>query len=126
MSVDASRPTSTVVVCSYTLDRWHLLERAIQSVLRQERPADEVVLVVDHNETMLDQCRNAFPSLTTVSNTHRRGLSGARNTGVELASSEVIVFLDDDAVAAPDWLEQILRAYRDPTVAGVGGLVRAD
>jgi len=126
MSVDASRPTSTVVVCSYTLDRWHLLERAIQSVLRQERPADEVVLVVDHNETMLDQCRKAFPSLTTVSNTHRRGLSGARNTGVELASSEVIVFLDDDAVAAPDWLEQILRAYRDPTVAGVGGLVRAD
>ena len=53
----------------------------------------------------------------------RRGLSGARNTGLESACGEVIVFLDDDAAADEDWLQHLLAPYAQPTVIGVGGLV---
>ena len=51
------------------------------------------------------------------------GLSGARTTGADHASGTVIAFLDDDAVAAPGWLEALIAAYRDPEVLGAGGPV---
>ncbi len=43
-----------------------------------------------------------------------QGLSGARNSGVAACGGEVVAFLDDDAFAAPDWLERLAEAYRDP------------
>jgi glycosyltransferase involved in cell wall biosynthesis len=59
-----------------------------------------------------------------IANEERQGLSGARNTGVAHSAGEVVAFLDDDAVAAPDWLERLADAYADPGVVGVGGTVR--
>jgi glycosyltransferase involved in cell wall biosynthesis len=56
-------------------------------------------------------------------NQDRPGLSGARNTGLRHARSDVVAFLDDDAVAEPGWLAALLRHYADPRVLGVGGLV---
>ena len=47
-------------------------------------------------------------------NTQRRGLAGARNTGVEASRGDVVVFLDDDARAAPRWLEEMSRHYARP------------
>ena len=40
----------------------------------------------------------------------------ARNTGVPATNSDIVLFLDDDAVAAPDWLERITAPCVDPTV----------
>ena len=53
--------------------------------------------------------RAVLPDVTVVENRKQRGLSGGKNTGVEVTSSDVVVFLDDDAVAHPDWL----RHFRD-------------
>jgi glycosyltransferase involved in cell wall biosynthesis len=58
-----------------------------------------------------------------VANRHAQGLSGARNTGVETASGDVVAFLDDDAAAEPDWLARLADAYADPAVIGAGGHV---
>jgi cellulose synthase/poly-beta-1,6-N-acetylglucosamine synthase-like glycosyltransferase len=51
------------------------------------------------------------------------GLSYARNAGVKQAKSEIVAFIDDDAVADKDWLRNIFKNYSDPSVVGVGGLV---
>ncbi len=53
------------------------------------------------------------------------GLSVARNDGIASASSEIIAFIDDDAVADPPWLSHLVRALDDTGAAGVGGWVRA-
>ena len=52
---------------------------------------------------------------------HGPGASGARNTGVAASHSEVVAFLDDDAVAAPSWLKALLGHFSSPDVVGVGG-----
>lgn len=114
-------PAVSVVVCAYTEDRWSDIERAITSVHAQSVPAYETVLVVDHNPALAARARRALSGVTVLENTRRIGLSGARNTGFDAAGGEIVAFLDDDAAAHPDWLEQLLAGYRDPAVMAVGG-----
>ncbi len=121
---NASAPTISVLICAYTLDRLDALAMAIESVQAQTAPAHEIVLAIDHSPELLAECRRRWPGLVVVENCEEQGLSGARNSGVAECGGEVIAFLDDDAVAAPDWLARIGEAYGDPTVLGVGGAVR--
>ncbi|KJE25075.1 putative glycosyltransferase [Frankia torreyi] len=114
-------PTS-VIICAYSEERWHDLLAAVDSVRGQGRPPEELIVVIDHNEALLTRARDAFGGTARVlANTGRRGLSGARNTGVAAATGAVLVFLDDDARGEPDWLERLLEPYADPRVQGVGG-----
>ncbi|MCK6209398.1 glycosyltransferase [Georgenia sp. EYE_87] len=115
----------SAVVCAYRDDRWPLTQRALGSLVSQTRPPEQIVLVVDHNDELLSRARAAFPDVVVVSNSSVRGLSGARNTGVAVSHGDVVAFLDDDAEAAPDWLELMMRHYDVPEVLGVGGHVRA-
>src|SRR4029077_6201031 len=80
--------------------------------------------VIDHAPDLLDEARALWPDLKVVANRERKGLSGARNSGVAEASGEVVAFLDDDAIAAPEWLARLAAAYADPKVVGAGGTVR--
>lgn len=119
-------PTVSVVVCAYTLERWDDICAAVESLRRQTRRPDEVVLVCDHAPELLDRARTAFPDVRCLPNEGPRGLSGARNTGVRVTTGAVVAFLDDDATAAPDWVQQFLDAYRDHDVIGVAGHVVPD
>jgi glycosyltransferase involved in cell wall biosynthesis len=113
----------SVVICAYTEDRWDRLAAAIASVRRQSRPAAETIVAIDHCPPLARRVAAAFPDVTVVSSTGRPGLSGARNTGLGRASGDVVAFLDDDAQAAPDWLERLSGGYGPEEVVGVGGAV---
>ena len=121
--MSATPATASVVICTYTEDRWSQLQRSIDSVLAQRVPPAEVIVVVDHNPALLARLSGVLGGrVTVVSNEERQGLSGGRNTGVRHATGSHVVFLDDDARAEPDWLESLLSAFDDPDVVGVGGL----
>jgi glucosyl-dolichyl phosphate glucuronosyltransferase len=112
---------ASVVICAYTLDRWDDLNAAVASVRRQARPAREIFVVVDNNETLLERARREIDGATVIPNTNARGLCGGRMTGAELATAPVIAFLDDDAIADKHWLQELLSAYENDRVLGVGG-----
>jgi glycosyltransferase involved in cell wall biosynthesis len=125
------RPTAvgsiSVVLCTYSDSRWAHLVDALDSLRRQtveDVLALEVIVVVDHNPTLLARVRRELPDVVAMENLEAPGLSGARNSGVAAASGGIIAFLDDDAVAAPDWLERLTSSYVDPAVIGVGGSIR--
>ena len=120
---DAFNDTVTVVVCAYTEDRWVTLRRAVEVVRKQIDFNDEIMLVVDHNTSLLTRCRQAFDDCHVAANCHTPGLSGARNTAIESARGSIIVFLDDDAVPLDGWLNELRQPYADRRVYGVGGLV---
>ena len=125
----------SVVICVFTERRWDDILAAVASVRRQSRPAHEIVVVVDHNPALQARLtaelaaqgpgtragEHATP-VSVVANQQPRGLSGGKNTGVAVATGDVIAFLDDDAVAERDWLRYLAGSYADDEVAGVGGL----
>lgn len=114
----------TVLVCAYTEKRWDELVRSIQSIQDQTLKPAQIILVIDHNEKLYERARQQFTGVLVVQNTQQQGLSGARNSGTPLATGEIVAFIDEDAVAAPDWLATLERAYYDPNVLGAGGLIR--
>jgi glycosyltransferase involved in cell wall biosynthesis len=113
----------SVVICAYTEDRWDDLREAVESVRRQTTPPRELIVVIDHNPRLLARARASLPSVVVLANTQPRGLSGARNSGLAVARGEVIAFLDDDAVATPEWLARLGEGYLDEDVMGVGGAI---
>jgi glycosyltransferase involved in cell wall biosynthesis len=104
-----------VTVIVPTCERPTLLVRALRSVLAQEARPTEVIVVNDARPEEGDQIRKlvqtlALPAACVVNNLHMKGASGARNTGAEHATGDVLAFLDDD----DEWLPSYLGAARAP------------
>jgi len=114
----------SIVICTYTAARWQDLIAAVESVRAQPVSAHEIIVVVDYNPSLLERVCRQIPGVVVVENSEARGLSGARNSGIAAAGGAIIAFLDDDAIAAPDWLERLRERYTDPRVIGVGGAIR--
>jgi len=51
------------------------------------------------------------------------GLSRARNRGARSSGSEIVAYIDDDAVPEPDWLMVLVRDFEDPRVAAATGAI---
>lgn len=111
----------TVIICAYTEDRWADLISSVSSVRTQSYPPDQIIVVIDHNRRLWDRARAQFPDITLLENNDERGLSGARNTGIAAATGDIIAFMDEDAIANPDWLNLLNENFADPKVMGVGG-----
>ena len=119
------QPKIAVILCAYTEDRWNDLAAAVASVEAGTLRPHQIILVIDHNPALFERARAHFTQAHVIENASARGLSGARNTGIMAADADLIGFLDDDAVAAPDWLEKLSRVLADdPHVLGVSGWVQ--
>jgi len=121
--------TVSAVICAYTEERWPLLVRSVASVLRQQRQPLEVIVCVDHNDALLEQCRREWGQgsvagavpIVVIANRYEGRLGSARNSALEIAAGDIVAFLDDDARAEPDWLGRLLAPYGDERVVAVGG-----
>jgi glycosyltransferase involved in cell wall biosynthesis len=111
------------VICTWTGGRRDELRAAVDSVARQTHRPLETIVVVDHDPGLLARTRSELTDVVVAPNLEARGLSGARNSGLALARGDVVAFLDDDAVAAPDWLQLLVHEYEDEQVLGVGGAI---
>lgn len=113
----------SLIICTYTEDRWNELLAALESVQQQTLLPREIIIVIDHNPRLLKRVQENLPGVIAVENTEVSGLSGARNSGVAAARGQIIAFLDDDAVAVPEWLSSLCEGYNDLRVMGTGGAV---
>jgi len=127
---NATGPSADVVICAYTEDRWDMLCRAVASVQAQSVAPRTVLVCVDHNDALHRRClerwaedpRDGRPPVRVLRNRFAGRLGSARNTAVEHVTADVVAFLDDDAEAAPTWLETLLQVYEDdPAAVAVGG-----
>lgn len=116
----------SVVICTYSTERYPVFSTAVRSVLQQEYDPLEVVLVIDGNESVFRRAVDDFgdePGVSIHNNERNRGISYSRTRGAELATGEVVAFIDDDAAAEPDWIGELVRVYEETDAVAVGGQV---
>ena len=117
-------PKVSVIICSYTIDRLQDIHEAVASSLNQTLKPHEVIVSVDHTKELFNRLKEDLPSdVKVVLNEGPPGFSETKNVGIRNSTGDVISFLDDDAIADPNWLENIVIPLEDPTVAAVGGQV---
>lgn len=114
----------SVVICTYADERYDDFQEAVESVLEQTYEPVELVVVVDGNERVATRARQDFGDCEDVvvhCNDGNRGVSYSRTKGAELASGDVVAFIDDDAIAEPDWIIQLVEVYESTDALAVGG-----
>ncbi|HLI32565.1 MAG TPA: glycosyltransferase family A protein [Solirubrobacteraceae bacterium] len=121
-----SAPSPAATVAIPTRNRADYLKVALASLARQQVSLPYEVIVVD------DASADATPELVQEHGVRYerfaapRGLNAARNRALELASAELIAFVDDDIHAPPHWLAALLAgAERYPQSEAFGGPIRA-
>ena len=126
--MSSGQPKIAAVICTY--NRYDVLPKAIESVRRQDLPADDFRIMVidnspDHARADLFGKRYIAVSNVAYIIEKKAGLSNARNVAACLCDTDLIVYLDDDAIAGPDWLDNIIAAFDrfGPTAQIVGGRV---
>lgn len=119
---DGELAVSVVIPC-HSMQRWHRLAGAVESVRAQTPSPVEIVVVVDHNEALLERVRRELSGVTVLANRYAAGASGNRNTGVAATRTPLVALLDDDARARPGWLAALVAPLRDGSVIGTGGAI---
>jgi glycosyltransferase involved in cell wall biosynthesis len=108
-------PTTTrISVVLATYNRAELLAQAIESVRVQEYPNWELVVVDDGSSDgtpeVLKRLSTEDKRIVVVTEANR-GLSGARNTGLSMATGEILCYQDDDNLMQPLWLKAVAWAF---------------
>jgi glycosyltransferase involved in cell wall biosynthesis len=119
----------SVVICSY--NRAAYIGGALDSLYHQTASKEDFeVIVVDNNSSdgtdeVFIQWRAANPDGYFYYATEtQQGASFARNRGAQLTKANWLCFMDDDAIATQDYIQNIIRHTKNhPNVLGFGGKI---
>lgn len=107
----------TVLIPAYNAAAY--LGEALDSLLRQTRPPDEILIVDDGSSDATPEIARSYGGRVTLLQQNRRGPGAARNLGMRTAKGDYIAFLDADDVCAPERLERQLEALQRSPAAVV-------
>jgi GT2 family glycosyltransferase len=110
-------PLISVVVCTYNGSR--TIRECMKGVTALRYPNYEVIVIDDGSTDGTAEIVRDYR--VRVVSTENRGLSAARNLGLELARGEIIAYTDDDAYPDPDWLHYLAHTFLTTEFAAVGG-----
>lgn len=111
---------SRVAVVIPNYNRCDLLRSCLQAVVSQTF-RDLAVVVVDNGSTdgSVEVVQREFPQVALIRNPTNRGFAVAMNQGIAGSRSEYVASLNNDTIAEPDWLEQLVVALDDNPDAGM-------
>lgn len=111
------------------MDRYSDFQEAAESILDQTYDSVELVIVVDGTDEVYNQVQLDYGDHSGIKihcNSQNRGLSYSRNIGAEIATGDIVAFMDDDATASSDWAEHIIGGYERHNALAVGGRMLPD
>lgn len=116
---------ATVAICTY--NRAYDLSESVHSAIQQHAEFEYEIIVIDNNST--DDTAKLVQEIRAGEGGDRvkyvlektPGLSAARNRAIREARGEYILFLDDDAIASPLWIQHIVGVFDSDRAIGVVG-----
>jgi glycosyltransferase involved in cell wall biosynthesis len=111
-------PPLTVAIC--TRNRSELLERCLHHLLKLRAGGPQFEILVADNAPVHSSTRELVESLDSVSYVcePKPGLDFARNSAIRASRTELLAYIDDDAVADRFWVKGIQRALAENPDAG--------
>jgi len=118
-------PTASIIVPTRLRARY--LDVALASIAPQAAAAGAELLVVDDAPDEATRAAAGRHGARYVAHPASRGLNAARNTGIDAAGADLLVFVDDDVEVRPGWLAALLAAdaAADPAVGVLTGPIHA-
>jgi GT2 family glycosyltransferase len=115
---EAEQPKVSVVVCAYNAAS--TLDECLSSLLKLNYRDCEIILVDDGSTDGTPAIAARYPQIVSIRQPNR-GLSAARNAGLQAATGAIVAYTDADCAADENWLLHLVRAMRDQNVDAVGG-----
>lgn len=107
-------PLISVIVPVYRVEEY--MERCVKSILSQTYKNLEVILVDDGSPdqcpAICDACAEKDARVKVI-HQENKGLSGARNAGIDAASGEYLAFVDSDDYVSPHFIEELYQLLQD-------------
>jgi len=117
----------SIIIIQY--NRQNLTIQAIESIKRNCRDGYEIILVDNGSkESNLEELRSKFPNISIIANSENEGFGKANNLGAGIASGNILLFLNNDAVVTSDFTSVIENEFTaDPSIGIIGPkLLNAD
>lgn len=104
-------PLISIIILNYNAG--NLLLECVESIFNSNYKNLEVI-VVDNvsNDNSHKICKEKFANIILIENKENLGYCGGNNVGIEHANGEFLVILNPDVIVEPDWLNQLLDAFR--------------
>lgn len=119
----ATRPTVSVIIPVHNAEEF--LAEAIESVLGQSVPPQQVIVVDDGSTDQSAQVARRYNNYIQLIQQANAGSAAARNCGVTLAHGDLLAFLDDDDYWMPEKLALQLAAFQEtPQLEAVYGQIK--
>jgi glycosyltransferase involved in cell wall biosynthesis len=122
----------SVIICTY--NRSDYISKSLNSLAQQTLPVDQYEIIIvnnnstDHTETLCNTFSQKYPDLNCFYFIEKQqGLSYARNRGIAESSVDILIFMDDDAQADKNYLQEILHFFETtPSAEACGGRIYPD
>jgi glycosyltransferase involved in cell wall biosynthesis len=115
-AITIKTPKVSVVICAYNVSK--LLNNVMDSLEKQTFKDFEIVVVNDGSTDDTSEIAKKRGAL--VVDIPHKGLSAARNAGINNSSGEIVAIIDADCHAEPQWLEEACKEIRNGEVVVTG------
>lgn len=119
-----NRPLVSIIIISY--NNWTLTKNCIDSIMTYSYYPNIEIIVVDNNSD--NQTKDSLKELAktnnlikTIFNQDNKGFAAANNQGVKIANGEYIVYLNNDTIVTPGWIDGLLHHFEDGGKIGLVG-----
>jgi len=120
------QPKISIIIVTY--NNLVLTTNCLNSIFCFSHYPNLEIIVIDNHSTdgtkdYLKQLAKENSQIHIIVNDQNRGFAAANNQGIKIAQGEYIVFLNNDTIVTPDWLEYMINHFRQDSTIGLLGPV---
>lgn len=119
--------TLSIVIPAYNEE--DTIGPCLESCVAQTVPAHEIIVVnnksTDGTEAVIREYQKLYPAapIILIQQSEAQGITPTRNAGFDAATGDIIGRIDSDSIIEPNWVEETITAFADPSVAAATGPV---
>jgi len=109
----------SVIIPTYNEEEF--IEKCLESLKRQQKKADEIIVVDNNSTDRTVEIANKYNVI--VIKEPKQGIIAARNCGFNEAKHEIMARIDADVIVPPDWIKKIKKNFSTGQIDALSGPV---